>query len=41
MPYHYDKALNRYKATNVVNDYQWFDKWEDAEAFSKSGGPVT
>lgn len=41
MPYHYDKALNRYKATNLENNYQWFDKWEDADTFSKSGGPVT
>ena len=41
MPYYYDKALNRYKATNVVNQSQWFDSWEDAEAFSKSGGPIT
>jgi hypothetical protein len=41
MPYYYDKVLQRYKATNVCNQSQWFDGWEEAEDFANSGGPVT
>jgi hypothetical protein len=41
MPYYYSRELNRYKATNICNQSQWFDGWEEAETFSNSGGPVT